>query len=544
MNALAATAASLYPERPMLPLREAIARRMLLQRRALRDPVWRAAALEACRRDVVLWVQDWVWTFDPRRLECPYLPMELFQRQVEYLRWRDAVVAARDHGIVEKSRDMGVSWLNALWHLHRWLFCPGYVGAFNSRIEDDVDDGTPDSLMGKMDVALERLPHWMRPAAYNRRLHRSHLRLANPANGALVIGESGPNAGRGGRSTVRDSDEHAHLIQQDRVEAAISQNSDVIFRSSTPCGEGNAFHRLRMSGDLPVFTFHWRDDPRKSQEWYEATCRRLGDPILIAQELDISYSGSVDGIVVPSDWVRPALSRPTYTDEREALVLGVDVARFGSDSTAIVAREGRNVLYADRWQGHDLMATVGRVVAAADSLSERLNAVRRVRPERLYLVVDTTGVGGGVADRLTEIQAERNRAGRRTATGEPCPWVVIQADAGAASPDELCVRLRDWLWWESRAYWGQDDPSISGEIPPALRDALVQQLSAPRYSYTSSGAVLIESKDKLKERGVKSPDLADAFNLTLHLGACKPGVATHRTDLRQRRKGGGSWMAR
>lgn len=513
--------AGLYPARPMLPLRQALARRLLLQRRAASDAGWRDAALEACRRDVVLWVQDWAWTFDPRNIDCPYLPMELFPRQVEYLRWRDAVVAAREHGIVEKSRDMGVSWLNALWHLHRWLFCPGYVGAFNSRIEDDVDDGTPDSIMGKMDVTLERLPHWMIPDGYNRRLHRSHLRISHPTSGAIVIGESGPNAGRGGRSTVRDSDEHAHLIQQDRVEAAISQNSDVIFRSSTPCGEGNAFHRLRMSGELPVFTFHWRDDPRKGEEWYAATCRRLGDPILIAQELDISYSGSVDGIVVPSDWVRPALSRPIYTDERDALVLGVDVARFGGDCTAVVAREGRNVLHVERWQGHDLMETVGRVVATADRLSERLNAVRRVRPERLYLVVDSTGVGGGVADRLREVHQERQREGRRNASGG-CPWVVLDCDAGASSPVDTCARTRDHLWWESRAYWGESEPAISDSIPAELRDALVQQLSGPRYSYTSTGQVLVESKDKMKARGVKSPDVADAFNLTLHADVRKP----------------------
>ena len=43
---------------------------------------------------------------------------------------------------------------------------------------------------------------------------------------------------------------------------------------------------------------------------------------------------------------------------------------------------------------------------------------------------------------------------------------------------------------------------------------LAKELVAPRYSFTSSGKLKVESKDEMKRRGVASPDVADAFCLT------------------------------
>jgi phage terminase large subunit len=37
---------------------------------------------------------------------------------------------------------------------------------------------------------------------------------------------------------------------------------------STPNGPNGPFYRKRHGGKVPVFTFHWRDDPRKGPAWY------------------------------------------------------------------------------------------------------------------------------------------------------------------------------------------------------------------------------------------------------------------------------------
>ena len=46
-----------------------------------------------------------------------------------------------------------------------------------------------------------------------------------------------------------------------------------------------------------------------------------------------------------------------------------------------------------------------------------------------------------------------------------------------------------------------------------LKDAIIGELTAPRYEMTSSGKYLVESKDRMKARSLKSPNLADAINL-------------------------------
>jgi hypothetical protein len=72
------------------------------------------------------------------------------------------------------------------------------------------------------------------------------------------------------------------------------------------------------------------------------------------------------------------------------------------------------------------------------------------------------------------------------------------------------MRLRDELWFKAREWFQERDCKL-----PEGCDELVAELSVPRYAYTSSGRIQVESKDSMKKRGLRSPDLADAFCLTL-----------------------------
>jgi hypothetical protein len=69
----------------------------------------------------------------------------------------------------------------------------------------------------------------------------------------------------------------------------------------------NPFARRRHGGKVSVFSFHWRDDPRKDQEWYNKKCHDLDDPVVIAQEIDLDYSASLEGVLIPSKWVQAAV---------------------------------------------------------------------------------------------------------------------------------------------------------------------------------------------------------------------------------------------
>src|SRR5205823_5163590 len=85
---------------------------------------------------------DWGMTFDPRNLDiglpaaCPFL---LFPKQEEYVGWLLERWKAREPGITEKSRDMGMSWLTVGAGAALCLFRPGMVIGYGSRKEDYVD---------------------------------------------------------------------------------------------------------------------------------------------------------------------------------------------------------------------------------------------------------------------------------------------------------------------------------------------------------------------------------------------------------------------
>jgi hypothetical protein len=164
------------------------------------------------------------------------------------------------------------------------------------------------------------------------------------------------------------------------------------------------------------------------------------------------------------------------------IVIGVDVARFGSDETVILIRQGRKVLEQKFFRGLDNIQVASRAAA-----------IYRDTPNVSTLFVDGVGLGAGVVDYL------------RTA-GYP----VVDVNAGAQATEdkiyynkraEMWARMRDWL-------------DAGGDIPddPIMGD----QLTALEYSYDLKERIKLETKDDLKARlpELGSPDRADALALT------------------------------
>jgi phage terminase large subunit len=176
-----------------------------------------------------------------------------------------------------------------------------------------------------------------------------------------------------------------------------------------------------------------------------------------------------------------ALPQPQHpTTSGEPVEIGVDVARYGSCETVAVVRRGPLVIRLEAWQGQDLMVTTGRVVAL----------VRQYAPVRA-VTVDVIGLGAGVVDRLRE-QGFRQVAGLNVAER------ALQPERYASRRDEI--------------YFGLRDRFRDGEI--AVQDEkLAAQLAAMRYAYTSRGQLKVESKEEMRDRGLKSPDRADALAL-------------------------------
>jgi phage terminase large subunit len=107
--------------------------------------------------------------------------------------------------------------------------------------------------------------------------------------------------------------------------------------------------------------------------------------------------------------------------------------------------------------------------------------------------VDSIGIGAGVADRLFELGL---------------PAVGINVSENPALLSELVHRQRDELWWNAKV-WLESRECV---IPNNER--LVNELVSIRKGFTSAGKIQVESKDQMKRRGLRSPDVADAFVLT------------------------------
>jgi hypothetical protein len=195
--------------------------------------------------------------------------------------------------------------------------------------------------------------------------------------------------------------------------------------------------------------------------------------------------------------VAAARKRVVEIDPGAPLLMGVDVARYGSDKSVICWRQGRdarvNVPPWQEFKGMDTMQLAARVAEAAE----------KYRPDGIF--VDGGGVGGGVVDRLKAMK-----------------FRVHEVQFGSAADDrtaysnkrtELWARMREWL--------------LVGCIPD--RQELEDDLLGPEYYLREPASVMqLEPKDSMKKRGLASPDYADALANTFAMVVARNDVAVGR----------------
>src|SRR6266403_919028 len=189
------------------------ARRLRYIKKIGNDPIARAKELEKCKNGVdglIHWVNNWAWTVDPRAQAVAVMPFLLFPFQDETLRKLYSFVFEKQTGaLIEKSRDMGVTWLIMIFNLWAWNFKPRYDALLGSRKEELVDTkGEMDSHFEKLRFCIRMMPDWMLPTGFNREHHSNcYMRIINPATGSYLTGESSNvDFGRQGRYTCVTGD--------------------------------------------------------------------------------------------------------------------------------------------------------------------------------------------------------------------------------------------------------------------------------------------------------------------------------------------------
>lgn len=276
------------------------------------------------KADVVYFVNS-LKTFDPRTKEKD-LQFELYPFQVEYARQLVEHIKTGKDLFVEKSRDMGVSWVTLAVILWFWLYEDGFQALIGSRKEDYVDNRQIDSLFGKLDYMLR----WCFIDGFDPAKHRTYMKLINPTNGSVILGESAnANFSRAGRYRIVFFDELSFWpFCQNSWEAA-GDATPCRLAVTTPSPEVSYAKGLRNSGLVKVKTLHWRLHPLKDDKWYEREKQRRTTEE-VARELDINWEGSLEGVVYP-EYVNCRFGSYPYVPEWP-LYVSWD---FGLDGTAI-----------------------------------------------------------------------------------------------------------------------------------------------------------------------------------------------------------------
>lgn len=472
---------------------------------------------------------DWGTTFDPRNVDrgLPSLmPFLLFPRQEEFVHWFIERWKMREPGLADKSRDMGMSWLTVAIACTVCLFHDGVQVGFGSRKEEYVDRiGDPKSLLYKARRFVSLLPPEFR-GVWDAKRHAPHMRVYFPETDSIISGEAGDGIGRGDRAAFYVVDEAAYIPRPELVDASLSETTNCRIDISTPCGSANSFARKRFAGKVSVFTLHWRDDPRKDEAWYQRRCNYIDDPVIIAQELDLDYSASVTGILIPSAWVQASVDAHIKLNIKPSglRTIGFDVADEGTDKNAVCGRYGILVEHVEAWsgKGDDIYETVEKVFTCCDVFGYS------------EVAYDADGLGAGVRGDARVINRDRKfkiafrpfhgSGAIVNPEGDPFEGYLEgrAPDRIGRTNEDFFSNLKAQGWWslrrrflatyravvDRRDFRPEDIISLSSGMPELGK--LIPELSQPTYSTDRIGKIVV---DKMPD-GARSPNRADAVMIT------------------------------
>lgn len=318
------------------------ARRNRRYRRAIleADPCVRPLLMERCREDFLYWMNVFVMQYNPNTigegslLAGPWISWPF--QDVAALKILCCIEERRSLPI-EKSREMGASWLCVLIILWLCLFHKRMAFLLISRNAESVDrPADPASLFWKIDFVLEHLPDWMKEGTERRKMGIYFRRTNSSTTGQASTGE----AGVAGRYTAIFVDEFSKIKEDRQVLQNTASSSGCRIFNGTHEGLDTAFYAICQREDWEKLQMHWSEHPDKNKgmyrydaiagrvkpldphyvypldykfimdgsplggpfpglrsPWYDHMCREIIDERGIATNLDINPAGSVTSFV-------------------------------------------------------------------------------------------------------------------------------------------------------------------------------------------------------------------------------------------------------
>lgn len=272
------------------------------------------------------------------------------------------------------------------------------------------------------------------------------------------------------------------------AEGALSTEGAFVVMAANPTREDGYFHSSHHKMRDRWAALHWdgEESPMVSQQYVDDMRKKYGvDSPIYQVRVKGNFATAADG-VIPLHLCESAINRDVAQFGK--MIWGLDVARFGDDSTALAKRYGNKQYEPTKeWFGKDTMQVAGLIKHEYECSTIKPVAIN----------VDVIGIGAGVVDRLKEL-------------GLPVRGINV---AEAPSVKDAYSRMRDELWFAGRDWLAGLDVALCED------DALIAELTTLKYSILSNGKIKVESKDEAKKRGIASPNRADAWLMTFAGGA-------------------------
>ena len=313
-----------------------------------------------------------------------------------------------------------------------------------------------------------------------------------------------------------NASEHAKGIMQ----AVPSEPGTEIILESTANGLGNFFHQQWQQAEAQLSDFraifvpwYWQEEYKRDidtdfsitadeaelSRYYSLSHEQLNWRRYKIAELSVSgqdgtkafkqeYPCSPDEAFITTGedtYIQPDLvmrARKCVAEAVGRLVIGVDPARFGDDRTCIIRRRGRVAFGLETYSKKDTMEVVG--ICHQIIINEK--------PNKMF--IDIGGLGAGIVDRLYEL-------GHR--------GTVVGINAGSRPLNSRIYSNKRAEMWGVLLEWLQDEPC---QLPDD--NALHSDICGIRYKIDSNSRLVMEKKEDMKKRGIRSPDSADSLCLT------------------------------
>lgn len=402
----------------------------------------------------------------------PFVP---FKWQEEYLE----AAKTHDHIIIDKSRDIGSSTVATLLYTAETVLFGGDFLIASYKKESAA------FLYETAALFLDNLKKEMLKVGFEITYKvntKTELILGNGAH--IKAMEMSPKVGRSFRykrllATEIAFWDNARISWKALQGAGVKNARETIESTPNPDDvRGELFEELLDNPLYYKISVDWRGNPAHDENWKKSKMMTMTEREF-AQEYEHDHTRSASGnLVIPLSVYYDAVKKEVENGEVE---FGVDVARFGDDSSVIAIRNGGNVRF-----------ITFRKIDTQELTDEVVNLIFTEHPVRVK--IDAVGVGAGVVDSL-----------RR----KNLPCEIVEVNEGTKAVDEKYTNARAEMYFQLR------EQMMAGKVSIPDDEDLKEEIFHTHYKHNKD-RIQIESKDEIRKKIKRSPDKFDALALAFY----------------------------